>query len=70
MSTEEKVKIQDVVVSNENIAFNLLVQFVHVAQKRGAYSLEESSKIWECVQMFQKKETSDNDSNQVEQSEK
>jgi hypothetical protein len=29
-----------------------MVGFLDTAQKRGAYSMDESAKIWECVQRF------------------
>jgi len=51
---QKEVKIVDVPVTNENVALNLLVTFVNIAHKRGAFSLDESAKIWECVKMFQK----------------
>jgi len=47
-------KLVDIPVKDENSALNLLVGFVFLAHKRGVYSLEESAKIWECVQKFQK----------------
>jgi|TARA_Y100000992_G_C21266909_1_gene494417 hypothetical protein len=50
-----QVNILDVDVTDENVALNLIVNFVNIAQKRGVYSLPEASKIWECVQRFQKK---------------
>ena len=53
-SQQKEVKIVDVPVTNENVALNLLVTFVNIAHKRGAFSLDESAKIWECVKMFQK----------------
>ena len=45
----------NVPVTNENVALNVMVSFLNVAQKRGAFSFDESAKIWECVQKFQKK---------------
>lgn len=54
---EEKkpeVKLVDVVVMDENVALNVIVSFLTLAQRRGAFTLEESSKIWECVKKFQK----------------
>ena len=57
-TTEEKkpeVKLVDVVITDENIALNVLVSFLSLAQRRGAFGMEESAKIWECVQKFQKK---------------
>jgi hypothetical protein len=53
--TTNQLNILDVDVTDENIALNLIVNFVNIAQKRGVYSLPESSKIWECIQRFQKK---------------
>jgi hypothetical protein len=49
------VKLVDIVVTDENIALNVLVSFLNLAQRRGAFSIDESSKIWECVKVFQKK---------------
>ena len=42
----------DVDITDENVALNVLVSFVNLAQKRGAYEIVESAKIWECVQKF------------------
>lgn len=56
---EEKkpeVKLVDVVITDENIALNVLVSFLSLAQRRGAFGMDESAKIWECVQKFQKKQ--------------
>ena len=50
----QQVSIKDIKIENENIALNVLVGMVNIAQKRGAFSLEESSKAWECVQIFMK----------------
>lgn len=47
-------KLTQVVVSNEVDALNLLVQFIGLAQRRGAYTIDEAAKIWECVKFFQK----------------
>ena len=50
----QQVNISDIVIKDENTALNLLVQFLNLAQKRGAFNMEESAKIWECVKMFQR----------------
>ena len=42
----------DVEIENENVSLNLLVSFLTLANKRGAFSLEEAHKIWECVKRF------------------
>jgi hypothetical protein len=44
--------ITKVPITDENVALNVLVSFVNVAQKRGAFNLDESAKIWECIQKF------------------
>jgi hypothetical protein len=50
--TTEQIRFVDVEVSSDNIALNLMVAFLNMAQRRGAYSMDESAKIWECVQRF------------------
>lgn len=50
-----EVKLVDIAVTDENVALNVLVSFLNLAQRRGAFSIDESSKIWECVKIFQKK---------------
>jgi hypothetical protein len=42
----------NVQVTDENVALNLMVSFLNVAQKRGVFSFDESAKIWECIQRF------------------
>jgi hypothetical protein len=39
-------------VTDENVALNIMVSFLNIAQRRGVFTFDESSKIWECVQMF------------------
>jgi hypothetical protein len=56
-TTAEKrpeTRLTDVEVKNEIAALNLMVQFLGLAQKRGAFTIDEAAKIWECVKMFQK----------------
>jgi hypothetical protein len=53
--TEKKeVKLIEVEITNENVALNVLVSFLNLAQRRGVFSIDESAKIWECVKKFQK----------------
>lgn len=52
--TKDQINVLDVEVTNENVALNILITFVNLAQKRGAFNLNESSKIWECIKQFQK----------------
>lgn len=49
----EKKKVSDIVVNTQTDALNVLVGFVNLAQQRGVFSIEESAKIWECVNKFQ-----------------
>jgi len=52
---QPQVKIVDIPIKDQNSALNVIIYFISVAQKRGAFTLEESSKIWECMQHFQPK---------------
>ena len=53
-STEPpKKKVSDIVVTDANVAINVLAGFVTLAQQRGCYSIEESSKIWESICMLE-----------------
>ena len=47
-------KLVDIEVKDEVMAINLIVSYLNLAQRRGAFSLDESSKLWECIKMFQK----------------
>jgi hypothetical protein len=51
-ATTNQPSIMTVEIANENVALNILVSFINIAQKRGAFNLEESARIWECVQKF------------------
>jgi hypothetical protein len=53
-TTQKEVKLVDVQVTDENIALNVMVSFLSLAHKRGAFGIDESAKIWECIRMFQK----------------
>ena len=53
-SPPQQIKLTDVKVTDENIALNLLVSFISLAQKRGTFTIDESAKIWECISTFSK----------------
>ena len=57
-SQQPVVKLVDIEVKDENVALNLMVSFLSLAQKRGAFTIDESAKIWECVKKFQKPSSS------------
>ena len=48
----QEVLLTDIEITNENLALNVLVSFLGVAQKRGSFSIAESAKIYECIKMF------------------
>ena len=48
----QEIRLIDVAITDENIALNVLVSFLNVAQKRGTFSIAESAKIFECIQKF------------------
>ena len=50
----QQIKLTDVKVTDENVALNLLVSFISLAQKRGTFTIDESAKIWECISLFSK----------------
>ena len=50
----KEVRLVDVVVTDENVALNMLVSFITIAHKRGAFGIDESAKIWECIKIFEK----------------
>jgi L-rhamnose isomerase len=50
----KEVKLVDIPITDENTALNVIVSFLAQAQKKGVFTFDESAKIWECIQMFQK----------------
>lgn len=46
------VKWSDVKVDSQNVALNVMMTLLSVAQQKGAFNFEESAKIWECIQVF------------------
>lgn len=47
-----EIDLTKIPITNENVALNVLVTYLNVAQRRGVFSFEESAKIWECINMF------------------
>jgi len=51
--TEKKeTRLVDVEVTDQNVALQLIATFLNLAQKRGAFSIDESAKIYECIKKF------------------
>ena len=53
-SQQNDVKLVNIPITDENVALNVMVNFLSLAQKRGTFSIDESAKIWECIKMFHK----------------
>ena len=51
---QQPVNLLTIDIDSENTALNVLVGFLGLAQKRGAFALNEAAKIHECVMAFQK----------------
>jgi hypothetical protein len=49
-----EINILEIPVTDENTALNIMVQFLTLGQRRGAYSISEAAKIFECLQIFTK----------------
>lgn len=55
---ELKNNLMTMEITNETVALNMLVSFLNLAQRRGIFSIDESAKIWECINKFQKNSSS------------
>lgn len=49
-----QVNLLDVPINGEVDALNVIVGFLGIAQRRGCFAINESAKIYDCVQMFNK----------------
>jgi len=52
--SQQKVLVKDVQITNDSIAISLMAFMLEVAHRRGAFTLEEASKIHECISQIQK----------------
>ena len=50
---KKQVRLVDIPLNTQQDALQLIVTFLHLAQKRGSFTLDESAKLWECIKMFQ-----------------
>ena len=48
-SEEQKILLKDIAINDKSMAVNVMIAMLDAAQRRGAFNLEESSKIWECI---------------------
>ncbi len=49
---EKKIDLLTIDIKDENTALNVLVGFLGIAQRRGVFALNESSKIYEAIKIF------------------
>jgi hypothetical protein len=49
---QPRIKAVDMKITSESDALNCMVTFLNIAQKRGAFSLDEAAKIYECMLVF------------------
>ena len=61
-TVQKEVRLIDIEVTDENMALNIIVSFLGVAQQRGTFSIAESAKIYECIQKFISKPSDANQS--------
>jgi len=57
--SDKQPNLLDIEITDENVALNVMVMFLNLAQNRGAYRIDESAKIFECIKTFQKSSTSE-----------
>ena len=50
---KKQTRLVDVPLTTQQDALQLIVTFLNLAQKRGAFTLDESAKLWDCIKMFQ-----------------
>jgi hypothetical protein len=51
-NTPQPVDLLSIDIKDENTALNVLVGYLGLAQRRGAFAINESSKIYEAIKMF------------------
>ena len=50
---KKETRLVDIEVTDQQVGLQLIATFLNLAQKRGAFSIDESAKIWECLKKFQ-----------------
>ena len=49
---KKQVRLVDIPLNTQQDALQLIVTFLNLAQTRGAFTLDESAKLWECIKAF------------------
>ena len=44
--------VSNMKVTNQNSSLNIMIYLMSIAQKRGAFTIQESAKLWECIEVF------------------
>lgn len=65
-NNKKQVPLSQIEIKDENIALNVMVAMLNMAQRRGAFSMEESAKTWECIKRFQHPSTTPQESQENE----
>jgi hypothetical protein len=47
-----EVQLVNTPITDENVALNILVAYIGLAQKRGTFNIQESAKLWDCIKQF------------------
>lgn len=47
-----QVNLLEVNIDTPNTALNVMIGFLGIAQKRGAFAINESAKIFQCIEKF------------------
>ena len=45
-------QLSNMKVTNQNSSLNIMIYLMSIAQKRGAFTIQESAKLWECIEIF------------------
>tara|TARA_B110000285_G_scaffold17750_4_gene17322 strand:+ start:1590 stop:1841 length:252 start_codon:yes stop_codon:yes gene_type:complete len=48
----QKTPLKDIVIDSQNTAISVMAGMLEIAQSRGTFNIEESSKLWECIKQF------------------
>ena len=52
--SDKQPNLLDIEITDDKVALNVMVMFLNLAQNRGAFRIDESAKIFECIKTFQK----------------
>ncbi len=51
-TNSQQIDLLSIDIKDENTALNVLVGYLGLAQRRGAFAINESSKIYDAIKMF------------------